>query len=69
MGSSRRYNLALPDDLFREVEELAEKDQTTVVDVIRRFVRLGLLVRKAQEEPGTEFLIREGDRERQVLLV
>jgi hypothetical protein len=64
----KRYNLAVPTDMFDQLEELAEKRGTTVVELLRRFITLGLIVVQTQADGG-EFLIREGDSERQIILV
>ncbi|MEX0762019.1 MAG: Clp protease N-terminal domain-containing protein [Dehalococcoidia bacterium] len=68
-GRVKRYNLALPEDLFREVEQLAEREHMTVLEVLRRSVKLGLLVAQAQETQGASFIIREGATERQIVLL
>ena len=65
----RRYSLVLPDELFADVERLAERQQTTVVELLRRFTRLGLLATQLQERPDAALLIREGGTERQLLLL
>jgi hypothetical protein len=65
----KRYNLVLPEDLFREVQALAEHRHTTVVELFRKFIKLGLLVMKAEESPDAVFLIRVGEKERQVVLL
>src|SRR5262245_3097912 len=65
----KRYNLVLPEPLFREVQELADQRHVTVLELLRKFIRLGLLVAKAEESPDTVFLIRDGDTERQLVLL
>jgi ATP-dependent Clp protease ATP-binding subunit ClpA len=65
----KRYNLALPEDLYDEVQSLADRQQTTVVEVLRRFIRLGLLATEVQDRTGTALIIRDGDREREILLL
>jgi ATP-dependent Clp protease ATP-binding subunit ClpA len=65
----KRYNLALPEDLFRRVEELAEREHTTVLEVLRRSVKLGLLAAEVQQTPGASLVIREGTSERQLVLL
>jgi hypothetical protein len=67
--ATKRYNLVLPETLFREVQELADQRQTSVVTLLRSFIRLGLLVARAEESPDTMLIIREGEKERQVLLL
>jgi len=65
----KRYNVVLPDDLFRELQELADQRHTSVVELMRRFLRLGLLVTRVSETPGSAVIVREGDRERELLLL
>jgi ATP-dependent Clp protease ATP-binding subunit ClpA len=65
----RRYSLVLPDDLFTEVERLAERQHTSVVELLRRFTRLGLLAMQLQERPEAALIIREGGTERQLMLL
>jgi len=65
----KRYNLVLPEPLFREVQEMADQRHVTVLELLRKFIRLGLLVAKAEESPDTVFLLRDGDTERQLVLL
>lgn len=65
----KRYNLVLPEELFREVQTLAEQRHTTVVELFRKFIKLGLLVAKTEGSPDAVFLIREGEKERQIVLL
>lgn len=65
----KRYNLVLPEELFCEVQRLAERRHTTVVDLLRKFIRLGLLVANAEESSNATFIIREGDKEQQLVLL
>jgi ATP-dependent Clp protease ATP-binding subunit ClpA len=65
----RRYNLVLPDELYGELQGLAERQHTTVVDLVRRFVKLGLLATQVSETPGSALILREGERERELLLL
>ena len=59
----------LPDDLFAAVHTLAEQRQTTVVDLIRRFIKLGLIAARVEATPDAALLIRDGDTEREILLL
>jgi ATP-dependent Clp protease ATP-binding subunit ClpA len=65
----KRYNLALPEELYDAVQALADRQQTTVVELLRRFIKLGLLATEIQERPGAALIIREGGREREILLL
>jgi hypothetical protein len=37
--------------------------------MLRRFIRLGLLATQIQERPDAALIFREGDREREILLL
>lgn len=65
----KRYNLVLPEDLFNEVQRIADDRQTTVVDILRRFIKLGLLADRIEKSPDSALIIREGEIERQIILV
>jgi hypothetical protein len=65
----KRYNLTLPAELFDEIQQLADERHTTVVDLLRRFIKLGLLAIKLEEDPDAALIIREGDQERQILIL
>jgi hypothetical protein len=67
--SLKRYSLVLPDDLFTAVQALADQRQTTVVDLIRRFIKLGLIAAKIEDTPGAALIIRDGDSEQQIVFL
>lgn len=66
---TRRCNLVLPGELLTELQEVADQKHTTVVELIRKFVKLGLLAVQAESTPGMEFLIRENGVEQRVLIL
>jgi hypothetical protein len=65
----KRYNLVLPEDLYNEVRRQADEHGTTVVELIRKFIKLGLLAMDVQEDPKSALIIREGDTEREIILL
>lgn len=65
----KRYNLVIPKDLFDEVQRLADQRQTTVVDLFRRFIRLGLLAAYLEDRHDAALIIREGNVEREIILL
>jgi hypothetical protein len=56
---TRRFNVVLPAELLNQLQEVAHENHTTTLDLIKRFVKLGLLVVRAEKDPDLEFLIRE----------
>lgn len=61
--------LTLPADVASELQALATARETTVDQLVLRFVRLGLLAVAVQEKPNGAVILREGTREREILLI
>ena len=68
-GVLKRYNLVLPEELFNEVQQIADKEHITVLEVLRRFIKLGLLASKIQDDPDSALYIREGNSERKIIFL
>ena len=51
----KRYNLVLPEELYDGVRREAESRGTTFVELMRKFIRLGLLAIDTQDKPGSAF--------------
>ena len=69
MADLKRYNLVLTDDLFTELERVARKRHTSVVEVLRRYIKLGLMVEEIDEKPDAALVIREDGREREIVMI
>jgi hypothetical protein len=67
--ASKRYNLVLPNNLFEEVQALAEKEDTSVLDLLKRLIRIGVVIDKLSQSPDTTLIVREGDRERELMFL
>lgn len=65
----KRYNLVLPEDIFNELQQTADDRYTTVAELIRQFIKLGLFVVKSEGREGSAMFIREGATEQRILLV
>src|SRR5712692_2010010 len=55
----KRYNLVLPSHLYEEVQIVANEQNTSIPDLLKRFIKIGLLVTKLSESPDTALIIRE----------
>ncbi len=66
----KRLNVALPDTLYQRLEDQAEEQQTTITDLLRRYIRLGLTA-DLLLTPGATLLVREGstNKERELIIV
>ena len=65
----RRYNLLLPEDLYAEVKAVADRHDTTVAGMLKRFIKLGLIAVKVEDDPDAALIIRQGGRDREILLL
>lgn len=65
----KKYQIVVPESLFEEIEKIADSRQTTVIDIIRRFLKLGLLTARIENTPNAGLFIREGDSEREIILL
>jgi hypothetical protein len=51
----------MPEDLYKKLVETAEELDTSVADLLRRFIKLGLIVLEVQKAGGA-LLLREDDK-------
>lgn len=61
--------VSLPVDVYHELQSLAASRETTVDQLVLRFVRLGLLALSVQDKPNSAVIVREGRREREIILI
>ena len=64
----KRYNLQIPDGVYRQLAAMAEQREETVTEVMRKCVKLGLIAMEF-ERSGGELVVRRGDREQTLVLV
>lgn len=62
----KRYNLAIPESLYREVQSLAKDRSTTSTELIRKYIKLGLVV---TQNPNAVLILREGETERELVMI
>lgn len=57
--SEKRYTLSLPPVIYNEIREQAERNNTTIGEVVRQVLKFGLAAIELQADPNTELIIRE----------
>jgi hypothetical protein len=65
----KRYNLSLPEDVFNEIQQIADEQHTTMLEILRRFIKLGLIAYELEKREDAALIIREGDKEREIVLI
>lgn len=48
--TTRRYNLSLPQSVFDELVDIADKENITLLYLIRHYIKLGILLHKTTKE-------------------
>ncbi|NIV02804.1 MAG: hypothetical protein GWN55_16025 [Phycisphaerae bacterium] len=56
MSKQIRYNLKLPESVYYTITEIAERYATTRLEIIRKFIMLGLLIIDMQEKGRTLYV-------------
>lgn len=63
----KRYNLSFPIELYNEIKEVADRKQIAVIDLLRRFIKIGLVLIKIEDNPDAALIIREGNKEKEIV--
>lgn len=61
----KRYSLVVSEHLFNEVQRTAEEEHTSIVDLLRRYIKLGLYIAKMTSNPEVQIIIRKDGREQE----
>jgi len=64
----KRYNLVLPHSLFDQVQQVADENGTTVADVVRQFIKLGLFVNRVATLDNP-FIVKQGETEYKLIVL
>jgi hypothetical protein len=66
----KRYTLVIPEGLFEELQRVAERDHTSVLDLVRRSLKLGIIASDLEHEQGAYLTIeREGGPKERILFL
>lgn len=64
-----RFNLVIPDPIYKELYQIASQEDVPVTEVIRKFIKVGLIAYDAQQDPEKKLIIRERDTDIELLLI
>ena len=60
----KKIKLQIKEELYDELAAIAKKRNIEPIDLIRRWIKLGLIADDIQDDPNACIVIREGERER-----
>lgn len=66
---TKNYALRIPMGLYNEVKQVADNHHTTVLEMLKKFIKLGLVLVAIEKKPDTMIIIREGESEREIVLM
>lgn len=69
MKGTKGYNLVLPDDLFTDVQVIANTEGVPTVEIFRRFIKLGLILTGINRDEGERLILRSSEGEREIMWV
>jgi hypothetical protein len=68
-GTMKRYPLVLPEAVYDRLQAIADREGTTFVDVVRRFLKMGLVLDAELQSPDAKLVIRSGGEEQVVKII
>ena len=66
--SRTRFNLEIATRTYKNLQKIAEQEETTVADLLRRATKLILFVRSIRDDPGTRLLIERGVETQEIVV-
>jgi len=63
------YNLSLPEPVYDEVRDLATAHNTSVLEIFRKFTKLGLIAFDLENSPGAKLIIKDEQGEREIIIL
>jgi hypothetical protein len=60
------YELKIPNELYDEIRDIGRQCNLSPAEVVRRFLKLGLVAAKVEADPAASLLIRDANGEREI---
>ena len=55
----KRYNMVLPEKVYEDLKTVADMHSITIAEVLRKYIKLGLIASEIEETPGLDLVLRE----------
>lgn len=68
-ANAKRLHIVLPEKLYDEVQQVSLKHDIQISDILRRFIKLGLIAVKLEETEGSALILKEGDSSTEVRML
>ncbi len=68
MSETTKYNMSIPTDTYKHLQDIAQRDGTTIANLLRKATKLLLFVLSIKNDPNARLLV-ERDGEIQEIVV
>lgn len=68
-ANAKRIHIVLPEKLYDEIYEISARHEIQISDILRRFIKLGLIAVKLEETEGSALILKEGDTSTEVRML
>jgi len=65
----KRYSLNLPCDVYDKVKEVADENDTSVMELLKRFIKLGLVAAEVEKDENSELIIRQNGKDKELMIM
>jgi LysM repeat protein len=64
-----RYHLSMPVSLHEELQVIADEEQVSIAEIMRRFLKLGVVASKLGQSQDAHLCIANGDTIQQIIVL
>jgi len=68
MTSRTRYNLEIASESYKNLQNIAAREGTTIADLLRRATKLLLFLRSIKEDPNARLLVDRNGEIQEIVL-
>jgi len=68
MTSRTRYNLEISTESYKNLQNIAAREGTSIADLLRRATKLLLFVRSIKEDPNARLLVERNGETQEIVL-
>jgi hypothetical protein len=66
----KRYNLGIPEELYEEIHIIADKEGTSILEILKKFMKIGCIINKIQQESDSCIIIRQkGEDDKEIVFI
>ena len=68
MKAKTGYTLSIPTETYRNLKKLAEQEDTTIAELLRRAIRWYLFIQTTKLDPDARLLVDQGGETREIII-